>query len=156
MSAPFIVSGLAEVQLSGEPEVQAMLAQFTGRELNNRTRRALRAAVKPMREEMRARGKAGKYPRKFAQTRTRGHRNPPGVSVNPKSPLSTIFEHGAKAHPIEPKKATVLANEKTGFFSGGAVTHPGMAAIPFIAPVFAAAKERAMAAFSETLMADVK
>lgn len=122
------------IDLRGVPEVQAMLAQFSGGPLNNRVRRALRAGLKPIREEMRRVGSQGKFPRRFRKTRTRGHRHPLGVSVSPQSPLSTIFEHGAKPHLI------------------GSYTHPGMAARPFIAPVFAAAEEKARKAFTDTLM----
>ena len=36
---------------SAPPEVQEMLSQVTGGKLNNRVRRALRAGLKPIREE---------------------------------------------------------------------------------------------------------
>ena len=122
------------IDLRGVPEVQEMLAQFEGGKLNNRVRRALRAGLKPIREEMRRKGGMPGFPRRFRKTRTRGHRNPLGVSVSPQSPLSTIFEHGAKPHMI------------------GTRSHPGMAARPFIAPVFAAAEDKAREAFMDTLM----
>ena len=136
------------------PEVQEMLAQFTGGKLNNRVRRAARAGIKPIREEMRRKGGTGGFPRRFKKTRTRGHRNPVGVSVSPQSPLSTIFEHGAKNHSIAPKRGAFLASGQgeAPFFARGAVSHPGMAARPFIAPVFAASKEKATKAFMDTLM----
>ena len=122
------------IDLRGVPEVQEMLSQVTGGKLNNRVRRALRAGLKPIREEMRRKGMSPQFPRRFRKTRTRGHRNPVGVSVSPQSPLSTIFEHGAKPHLI------------------GARQHPGMAARPFIAPVFVAAADKAKEAFMDTLM----
>lgn len=122
------------VDISGVPEVRKMLGEFTGGKLNNRLRRALRAGVKPIRVEMRHKGSSGGFPRRFKTTRTRAHRNPLGVSVSPQSPLSTIFEHGARPHMI------------------GAISHPGMAARPFIAPVFAASEEAAVKAAMDTLM----
>lgn len=125
---------MSTVDISGVPEVRQMLGEFTDGKLNNRLRRALRAGVKPMREEMRRKGSSGGFPSRFKKTRTRAHRNPLGVSVSPQSPLSTIFEHGARPHLI------------------GAIHHPGMAARPFIAPVFAASEEAAVKAAMDTLM----
>lgn len=123
-----------QIDLRGVAEVQEMLSQFEGGKLNNRVRRSLRAGLKPLREEMRRKGASGQFPRRFRKTRTRSHRNPVGVSVSPQSPLSTIFEHGAKPHLI------------------GTRRHPGMAARPFTAPVFAAAEDKATEAFMKTLM----
>lgn len=145
------------IDLQGTPEVKRLLAEFDGAKLTNRTKRALRAGAKPMRQEMRARAKAGKFPANFRKTRTRSHRNPIGVSVSPKSPLSNIFEHGARPHQIAPKHGSVLANasdtrrRKKGFFALGAVQHPGMAARPLIAPAFEAAKDPAEKAIADTL-----
>ncbi len=144
------MSGIT-VDLRGEAEVQAMLGQLQGRELQNRTRRALRAGVKPIREEMRRKGKTKGFPRKFATTRTRNHRNPLGVSVSPKSPLSPIFEHGAKTHPIG-KAGQLLYGTDPPFVARGPVDHPGMAARPFIAPVFAATEDKAESEFSKALL----
>lgn len=133
------------IDLRGLPEVKAMLAQVQGQPLQNRVRRALRAGAKPIREEMRRKGKAGwpNRPASFNKTRTRGHRNPVGVSVSPKSALSTIFEHGAAIHVIEPKHGRDLVNRETGFYSIGGVYHPGVAARPFIGPVFDASENKA-------------
>lgn len=122
------------IDISGVPEVRQMFEEFTGGKLNNRVRRALRAGIKPMREEMRRKGSSAGFPSRFKKTRTRAHRNPLGVSVSPQSPLSTIFEHGAKPHMI------------------GAIHHPGMAARPFIAPVYAASEETAVKSAMDTLM----
>lgn len=136
----------------GVPAVKAMLAEVAGAKLNNRTRRALRAGIKPLREELRRRASSGCFPRKFRATRTRAHRHPLGVSVSPGSPLSTIFERGAASHQIAPKAASVLSNAETGFFARGAVQHPGMAARPLIAPAFDAARDDAERAFADTLL----
>ena len=138
------------VDLRGEEAVLKMLAELDGAKLNNRTRRALRAGVKPIREELRRRASGG-WPRKFRATRTRAHRNPLGVSVSPQSNLSNIWEGGAKQHEITPK-GTVLSNRETGFFARGAVQHPGMAARPLIVPAFNAAKDDAERAFLQVLM----
>jgi hypothetical protein len=147
------MSEVVRLELQGLPEVRQMLDQLGPREMYNRTRRALRAGAAVMRAEMRREGAAPGYPSGFRKTRTRNHRWPLGVSVSPKSPLSNIFEHGARAHPIAPKKARVLAGRAgerwrtRPFFARGPVTHPGMAARPFIAPVFQAAEPGAEQAF---------
>lgn len=140
-----------DVDVRGLPETKRLLAQFQGAKLNNRMRRSLRAGAKAFREEMRREAKSRHdLPRTFAKTRTRAHRNPIGVSVSPGSPLSNIFEHGAKRHEIG-DGAKILANAATGFFARGSVSHPGMAARPFIAPVFAAAQGDATKAAADVL-----
>lgn len=130
------------VDLRGLPEVNEMLAQFEGQKLQNRTRKALRAGVKALRGPLRAKAASGRFPRKFKKTRTRGHRNPVGVSVSPASPLSTIFEHGAKPHGIPISK---------GPFAGRTVQHPGMAARPLSGPVFDAHRDDAERAIHSAL-----
>lgn len=149
------MGAVVDVDVRGLPEVRKMLGQVEGRELNNRTRRALRAGVKPIREELRRRASSGKFPRKFKQTRTRAHRNPLGVSVSPGSPLSNVFEHGAKSHTIAPTHGLVLASDQGArepFFARGAVRHPGMAARPISGPAFEAKKDEAVKAFSDELL----
>lgn len=136
------------VDFTNLPECKAMLEEFSGSKLNNRMRRGLRAGAKVFRTEMRSQASArSDLPKSFRATRTRAHRNPLGVSVSPKSPLSTIFEHGAKPHVIAPKKGILTnAGDPGGaplFFSHGPVDHPGMDARPLIAPVFDAAQRRA-------------
>lgn len=130
------------LDLQGLPEVQKLLAEFEGGKLNNRTRRALRAGAAEFRGPMRTKASSGRFPRKFKRTRTRAHRNPLGVSVSPGSPLSTIFEHGAKPHAIP---------ISTGPFAGRTVQHPGMAARPLSGPVFDANRRKAEEAFASTL-----
>jgi hypothetical protein len=143
---------MISVDLRGAAEVQKMLGEVRGAKLNNRIRRALRAGVKPFREELRRRASSGRWPRKFRATRTRAHRNPLGVSVSPQSPLSTIFEGGAKTHEIAPKNAKYLANADRGFFAAGAVQHPGMTARPLIGSAFEARRDDAEKAFMDVLM----
>lgn len=130
------------LDLQGLPEVQKLLDQFQGGPLNNRTRRALRAGVAVFRGPMRAKASSGRFPRKFRKTKTRPHRNPLGVSLSPGSPLSTIFEHGAKPHAIPISK---------GPFAGSVIQHPGMAARPLSGPVFDANQRKAEEAFASTL-----
>lgn len=130
------------VDLRGLPEVQAMLSQFEGQPLQNRTRKALRAGIAVIRGPLRAAASSGRFPRKFKRTRTRAHRNPLGVSVSPGSPLSTIFEHGAKPHAIPITK---------GPFAGRSIQHPGMAARPLSGPVFDANRGKAEQAVSDAL-----
>lgn len=136
------------VDLRGAPEVQKMLAQFEGRELNNRTRRSLRASGAVFRKRMRAKGRAGwaNRPRSFNKTRTRSHRIPLGLSVSPQSPLSNIFEGGAKPHGIP---------IGTGPSAGRTVQHPGVAARPFVGPVFSESEREATDAFMDTFMEGV-
>jgi hypothetical protein len=147
--------GGVQMELWGMADVQAMLNAYTDRELQNRTRRALRAGAKVFREAMRAQGKGdwSNRPRSFNKTRTRGHRNPLGVSVSPQSPLSNIFEHGAKGHDIG-KAGQLLYGVNPPFIARGPVHHPGVSARPFIGPVFAAHEKAAEAAFAKVLLAE--
>lgn len=130
------------IDVSGLPEVQKMLGELQGQKMNARTRRALRAAVKEFRGPLRQNARAGRFPKKFKRTRTRSHRNPAGISISPGSPLSTIFEHGARPHAIPIRR---------GPFAGRTVQHPGMAARPLIVPVFEANVRKAENAFVRTL-----
>lgn len=135
-------------------EVDELLGrQLAPRELNNRTRRALRAGGKVMREGLRAEARRrADLPRTFAKTRTRSHRNPLGVSVSPQSPLSNIFEHGSKTHTVGApgqilsnldKRREAGSSQGRPFFARGPVTVRGMAARPFIVPTFEANEDRA-------------
>jgi hypothetical protein len=135
-----------ELDLRGLPEVEKMLAQFEGQPLQNRTRKALRAGVAVMRKELRARASSGRFPKKFRKTRTRGHRNPVGVSVSPGSPLSTIFEHGARPHAIPITR---------GPFAGRTIQHPGMAARPLSGPAFDSKRGEAERAIADALFEGV-
>ena len=151
-----------EFDVRGVPEVRQMLEQVQGRELNNRMRRALRRGAKVFREALRDEARSrSDLPTSFAKIRTRAHRNPLGVSVSPKSPLSTIFEHGASAHQIG-APGQLLSNfegrrqagptQGRPFFARGPVRHPGMAARPFIGPTFDAAEGRASEAMRDELL----
>lgn len=145
------------LDLRGMSEVSALLDEFQGAPLNNRTRRALRAGAGEFRDEMRSQGKSrADLPSGFGKTRTRAHRYPLGVSVSPKSPLSTIFEHGARSHTIAPGRGILAGpggerSRESAFFARGPVTHPGMNARPFIGPVFDAAQDNAEDAFEDVL-----
>lgn len=146
------------LDLQGLPECQAMLAQFEGKELNNRTRRALRAGIRTLRGPLREAAASGGFPAKFRRTRTRAHRNPIGVSVSPGSPLSTVFEHGATAHRIAPKRGVFLASQQGAtrpFFARGPVQHPGMKARPLSGPVFDAHRSEAERAVVDELFRGV-
>ena len=136
-----------DVDLRGLPEVEQMLAQFQGGPLNNRMRRALRAGVAIIRGPLRAKASSGGFPRKFRKTRTRPHRNPLGVSLSPGSPLSTVFEHGARPHAIPIKK---------GPFAGRTIQHPGMKARPLSGPVFDANRGRAEDAIGDALFEGIQ
>jgi hypothetical protein len=132
------------VDITGEQAVKDMLEQVQGRQLNNRMRRGLRAGAGVFRKAMRGRG-GGNWPRRpksFHKTRTRPHRIPLGVSVSPQSPLSTIYEHGARPHAIP---------IRTGPSAGHVVQHPGVAPRPFIAPIFDQAQAEAERAFIDKI-----
>lgn len=136
MSAEFAIN------VDGLPEAAAMYDQFQGQPLQNRTRRALRAGIAVMRKDLRSAASSGRFPPKFRKTRTRNHRNPLGVSVSPASPLSTIFEHGARPHAIAIKR---------GPFAGATVQHPGMAPRPLVGPTFDAHEREAETAILDAL-----
>lgn len=135
-------SKVLQIELDGLPECQKMLRDFEPKAMANRERRALRAGAAVFRKYLRAAGSSGRYPRKFRTTKTRSHRNPLGVSVSPGSPLSPIFEHGARPHVIPIRK---------GPFAGANINHPGMAARPISGPVYDAHSGEAERAFSAVL-----
>jgi hypothetical protein len=156
------------VDVRGLPECKRMLDQVQGRELNNRMRRSLRRGAKVFREKIRGEARSrSDIPRSFAKTRTRPHRNPLGVSVSPQSPLSTIFEHGARGHTIG-SAGQILANttvDRVGhavgsgsrpFFAHAPVQHPGMAARPVIAPAFEKGDREATKAMGDELFKGLK
>jgi hypothetical protein len=125
------------VSVRGTREARELLDSLSGRDLQNRTRRASRRGAKVLRTELRSRVKGGDYPSSFRKIATKGHRTPVGTSTGPTSPLLNIFEKGAGVHRIgDPGQP--LYNPDAGFAARGPVTHPGMDARPLIAPVFAA------------------
>ena len=150
------------VTLEGLPEVRELLDRFHGRQLSNRMRRALRAGAKEFRTEMRNQARSrSDLPKTFAKTRTRAHRTPLGVSVSPQSPLSSIFEGGAKPHTIRPASGFLVGkagdrSRTRAFFARGPVRHPGMAARPFIAPVFDASEDRAEDSFGRVIFEGIE
>ena len=155
------------VDVRGLPEVTKLLEQAQGRALNARMRRSLRRGTKVFREKLRTEARSrSDIPDSFAKTRTRAHRNPLGVSVSPKSPLSTIFEHGAGRHQVG-KAGQLLSNFNArrsgadkfrgGFFMArGPVSHPGMAARPVIAPAFEKGDREATDAIADELFKGLK
>lgn len=145
------------VSLRGGKEARAMLDSLTGRELQNRTRRASRAGAAIFRAEVRARAGTGGIPSRFRKTATRGHRMPVGTSTGPTSPLLNIFENGAGAHPIgEPGQMLHSQQGEPLFAARGTVRHPGMSARPLIAPVFAAKHDEASEDAMDILLAGLR
>lgn len=162
--------------LRGDREIRRLLESLSGRELQNRMRRATRAGAAVMRKELRSRAAGGDYPKTFQKIATRtSTRGGIRTQTGPTSPLLNIFEEGAKPHVIAPtaaggirssrggarsvvdsSSAGVLSNPEAHFFARGAVRHPGMAARPLIAPVFAATKDRAGDAAMDTLTDDLR
>jgi hypothetical protein len=136
------------VSLRGGREARELLDSLSGRELQNRSRRASRRAAKVFRTAGRAEAKSrADLPDSFARFATKGHRTPVGTSTGPTSPLLNIFEGGAGIHRIG-TPGQLLYNADAAFLARGPVTHPGMGARPFIGPLFAEhngeASERAM------------
>lgn len=165
------------IVVRGTREARKLCESLSGKELQNRTRRATRAGAAVFRRKVRSEAKRrSDIPDSFARTKTRGHRTPVGTSTGPTSPLLNIFEPGAGAHVIAPGwEGTGMASRgpgrpvpRTGSFTGklllsgkagdrwrsrdfvasGPVTHPGMAARPFVDPIFESEKDEA----SETAM----
>lgn len=136
-----------ETDLRGLPGAEALFAEFEGQKLQNRIRRGLRAGVAVIRRPLRSKAGSGGFPRKFKRTRTRGHRNPVGVSLSPGSPLSTIFERGARPHAIPITK---------GRFAGRTVQHPGMAARPISGPVFDSHQREAENAITDAIFEGIR
>lgn len=154
---------MSGVTLRGDKEIRKLLESLSERELQNRMRRATRAGVAVMRRELKVRAAGGDYPKTFQKIATRSStRGGIRTQTGPTSPLLHIFEEGAKPHRIAPAAAGgirtsrggarsvvdssstgVLSNPDAGFFARGPVNHPGMAARPLIAPVFASTKDRA-------------
>lgn len=101
---------MSTLDVRGLPETKAMLEQFTGRELVNRMRRAVRAGgneFKEALEETAAAEPTGNLPKTFQKARVRVSSSMrrggvPTAIVRPKSPLFNIFEPGAGAHTITP------------------------------------------------------
>ena len=146
------------IDLRGDEEVRALIDALSGRELQNRTRRATRAGVAVMRPVLRARAKEPRYPSSYAETiKTRGHRDL-STSVGPTTSLLNIFEGGAGRHTIAPRHRPVLANPEAArpFFSAGPVSHPGVRAIPIIGPVFEETREPAAEAALDKLMEGIR
>lgn len=148
-----------KVTVRGTREAQKLLESLSGRELQNRTRRATRRGAAIGRKALRAEAsRRSDLPGTFRKMATRGHRTPVGTSTGPTSLLLNIFEGGAKRHSIGAsgqmlsnfdKRREGGAGFRRGFFlARGPVDHPGMAARPFIGPVF----EREQDAMSEAAM----
>ncbi len=116
-----------DVHLEGLPEVRRLLAQFQGRELQNKMRQAVRAGAKPFQGTLRsaaANDVEGNVPMSFtkvpaAKVSTRGGASGRDIEarVRPKSPLFNIFEPGASAHVISPNAHTTQrAGRRSGIY----------------------------------------
>jgi len=142
------------VDVRGLKEAGELFDQLSGRELQNRTRRATRAGAKVMRTELRRQARSRQdLPKSFAKTATRGHRNPLGTSVGPTSSLINIFEPGAGPHPIGEGGQLLHSQQGEALFAArGPVRHPGMDARPLIGPVFDATQDQAAESAMDELM----
>lgn len=150
-------------------EARELLDSLSGRDLQNRTRRATRRGAAVMRTELRKEVKSGQHPRSFKKIATKGHRTPVGTSVGPTSPLLNIFEPGAGAHEISPGRLRVsggrpmLLSGAAGehyrtraFVASMPVTHPGMAARPLVGPVFDKTHDEAAETAMDELLAGIR
>lgn len=151
-----------EIHFEGVPQVKAMLAEFSPRQLQNKMRRAVRAGAKVFGGGLKStaqshHGGAGNVPLSFQKvpapkvsTHTEGGT---GVEayVRPKSPLFNVFQPGAKRHTIRPKRRGELkgpagtnrwdsvGRKRAGaFFAQGPVSHPGMSDRDILSPAFQA------------------
>lgn len=150
------------VSLRGTKEARELLDSLSGKELQNRTRRATRKGAAIFRAEVRSEARSrSDIPNSFAKTATRGHRTPVGTSIGPTSPLLNIFEEGAGAHTIAPgaKSGKLVLSGKAGdrwrsqdFVASDPVSHPGMGARPLIGPIFDAKEEEASNAAMDELL----
>jgi hypothetical protein len=149
------------VSLRGDREVREILDSLSGRELQNRTRRATRAGAKVFRQGLRARVGEPKYPSAYRKLATKNHRDG-STSTGPTSPLLSIFEGGAGRHSIG-APGSLLSNmgarrqaaDKANaglFFARGPVSHPGVRAVPIIAPEFDADQGKAADAALEKIV----
>jgi hypothetical protein len=141
--------------LRGDREVRQLIDSLSGRELQNRTRRATRAGAAVMRTDLRARVRGGRYPKSFRKIATRSSTHG-GIKtqVGPTSPLHNIFEGGAEQHTIAPKHSPILHSQQGEplFVAAGPVKHPGMAARPLTTPAFEATKDQAAAKAMDKLL----
>lgn len=140
------------IEIRGTKEARKLLESLSGRELQNRTRRATRRGAAIFREAVRDQARSrSDIPDSFARTATKAHRNPVGTSTGPTSPLLNIFEGGAGVHEIG-DRGQPLVNRDADFFARGPVTHPGMAARPFVEPIFEQEHDDATEAAMDELM----
>lgn len=170
------------IVVRGTREARKLCESLSGKELQNRTRRATRAGAAVFRKKVRSEARSrSDIPDSFARTKTRGHRTPVGTSTGPTSPLLNIFEPGAGAHVIAPgwegsgsETATRRAREGTftgkllmsgqagdrwrarDFVASGPVRHPGMAARPFVDPIFESEKDEASETAMDTFLAGLR
>ncbi len=103
-----------EYHVEGMPEVRRMLAQFEGRQLQNKMLKAVRRGAKPFQSTLKATAAAeptGNVPASFQKVRapkvsTRGGASGRDIEayVRPRSPLFNIFQPGATAHTIAPNE----------------------------------------------------
>ena len=113
--------GMTAIHLEGLPQVRKMIDSVSGRELQNRQRRAVRAAAKPMQAALKVQAATPGHPRSFtkvpaAKVTTRGGTSGRDVEayVRPRSPLFNIFEPGAGAHTIAPGSSVTSRPGRTG------------------------------------------
>lgn len=149
------------LSLRGGKEARALLDSLSGRELQNRTRRATRAGAAVFRREVRAQAKSrGDIPDSFAKTDTQSHRSPISTSTGPSSPLHRIFEGGAGVHSIGEGQVLSGAGgehfRNAPFFARGTVSHPGMRARPLTIPIFGQKNEEAGEAAMDEMLEGIR
>lgn len=159
------------IHLEGLPAVRKMLDQFEGQQLQNKMRTAVRAGLKPFQAQLKFEGDTPGHPHSFTKVpagkvTTRGGESGREIEgyVRPSSPLFNIFEPGAGAHTIAPRRKAMLAGpaggggwdakgrkRKGAFFARGPVSHPGMRARPELPAAFAAAEGAATDAIANAI-----
>lgn len=157
--------------LRGAKEARKLLDSLSGRELANRTRRAVRKGSAVGRKTMRSKAKDPRYPSAYKGPIAQGgiatkNHNPTGgsgiaTSVGPTTPLLNLFEPGAGIHSIGSGGQLLRGSggehyRDAPFVARGPVTHPGFPAVPLIDPVFRAKRDEMGEAAMDELLAGIK
>jgi hypothetical protein len=125
MTAAFVIEGI--------PGALKALDELAPKDRSNTMRRAVRAALKPMQQQLKFEGDTPGHPYSFtkvpaAKISTHGGGWSGGAVegyVRPKSPLFNIFEPGAKAHEISPGKVHREHAVRGGRQNKGQYSGPG-------------------------------
>lgn len=158
--------------LRGTREVRKLLDDLSGRELQNRTRRGVRAGAAIGRKSMRSMARDPRYPSAYRgpvgrggiATKNHGVRSRTGgigTSVGPTTQLLNLFEPGVGIHQIGESGDLLRGSggehyRPAPFMARGPVRHPGFPAVPLIDPVFRKEQNRMGEAAMDKLLEGIK